>query len=188
MTTTLIAKPLTKAAFAPYGSVIEPYDDHEKCPENSWNINQGYACRHHAISKVRHEGGDVGFSIFRTKKRDCPITLSVMEYHPFGTQAFFSMNGYDYLVVVAKAGDEPQSADDLEVFYAKSHQGVQYDANVWHHPLLALGADCDFLVIDRINGTGNNCYELQIDDWNVRIDIANEYDEFGHPFITAQNH
>lgn len=166
----IIAQPLTKEAFAPYGSVIEPYNKDEACAENSWDINRGYACRHHAISKVSLDGGEVGFSIFRTKKRDCPITLSVMEYHPFGTQAFFSMNAQDYLVVVAKAGDEPKSVDDLKVFYAKSHQGVQYDAYVWHHPLLALSADCDFLVVDRINGDGNNCIEFNIDDWEVCVD------------------
>ena len=175
MKTTIIAKPLTKAAFAPYGSVIEPYDDQEKCPENSWDINRGFACRHHAISKVDLNGGEVGFSIFRTKRRDCPITLSVMEYHPFGTQAFFSMNGQDYIVIVAPAGAPPQSADDLTVFYVQSHQGVQYDANVWHHPLLALGCDSDFLVIDRINGEGKNCYELDIEDWQVQIELASEH-------------
>ena len=174
MKTTITAKPLTKAAFAPYGSVIEPYDDQEKCSENSWDINRGFACRHNSIAKVEHDGGEVGFSIFRTKRRDCPITLSVMEYHPFGTQAFFSMNGTDYIVVVAKPGEPPKSADDLEVSYARSYQGVQYDANVWHHPLLALKADCDFLVVDRINGEGNNCYEFEIDDWEICVDVAAE--------------
>lgn len=174
MTTTIVAKPLTKAEFAPYGTVIEPYGEDEATPDNCWDINRGYACRHNAIAKVALEGGEVGMSIFRAKKRDCPITLSVMEYHPFGTQAFFSMNGRDYIVVVAPAGEPPKSAADLQVFYAKSHQGIQYDANVWHHPLLALSADCDFLVIDRINGDGNNCHELEIDDWHVSIEIENE--------------
>ena len=97
-----------------------------------------------------------------------------MEYHPFGTQAFFSMNGRDYVVVVVSAGEPPKSADDLTVFYAKSHQGVQYDRNVWHHPLLALvSADCD-LVVDRINGPAITRCELNIDDWGVTIEIENE--------------
>ena len=174
MTTTITAKPLTKAEFAPYGTVIESYGEDEATEDNCWHINRGYACRHNAITKVALDGGEVGMSIFRAKRRDCPITLSVMEYHPFGTQAFFSMNGRDYLVVVAPAGEPPKSADDLTVFYAKSHQGIQYDRNVWHHPLLALSADCDFLVIDRINGPGKNCYELDIDDWGVSIEIADE--------------
>nr|WP_279378829.1 ureidoglycolate lyase [Psychrobacter sp. JCM 18903] len=85
------------------------------------------------------------------------------------------MNGQDYIVIVAPAGAPPQSADDLTVFYVQSHQGVQYDANVWHHPLLALGCDSDFLVIDRINGEGKNCYELDIEDWQVQIELASEH-------------
>ncbi|OLF39162.1 MULTISPECIES: ureidoglycolate lyase [unclassified Psychrobacter] len=174
MSTTIVTKPLTKADFAPYGKVIEPYDKEEQTSDNCYHINKGYACRHHAIAEASLNGGTVGMSIFRAKKRELPIALSVMEYHPFGTQAFFSMNGQDYIVVVAPAGKPPQSADDLKVFYAKSHQGVQYDANVWHHPLLALGCDSDFLVIDRINGEGNNCYELEIDDWQVQIEIDRE--------------
>ena len=32
MSTTIIAKPLTKAEFAPYGKVIEPYDKDEETP------------------------------------------------------------------------------------------------------------------------------------------------------------
>ncbi|MGM8886982.1 ureidoglycolate lyase, partial [Psychrobacter sp. 1U2] len=67
MKTTIIAQPLTKAAFKPYGSVIEPYSDEEKTPENSWDINRGYACRHDSITKVALDGGEVGLSIFRTK-------------------------------------------------------------------------------------------------------------------------
>lgn len=34
MSTTIIAKPLTKAEFAPYGTVIEPYGADEQTPEN----------------------------------------------------------------------------------------------------------------------------------------------------------
>lgn len=174
MSTTIIAKPLTKVGFAPYGTVIEPYDEAQQTPENSYHINKGYACRHHAIAEAKLEGGKVGMSIFRAKKRDLPVTLSVMEYHPFGTQAFFSMNAQNYIVVVALAGEPPKSADDLTVFYAQSHQGVQYNPNVWHHPLLALGCDSDFLVIDRIDGEGKNCYELDIDDWHVSIELEDK--------------
>lgn len=144
---------------------------------DSYHINKGYACRHHAIATASLDGGNVGMSIFRAKKRECPIALSVMEYHPFGTQAFFSMNGQDYIVIVAKAGEPPKSADDLAVFFAKSHQGVQYDANVWHHPLLAPGYDSDFLVVDRIDGEGKNCYELDINDWNICVELESEQAE-----------
>lgn len=170
MSTKLIAKPLIKADFAPYGAVIEPYAKNEETPENCYEINNGYATRHDAIADTKLDGGTVGMSIFRAKKRENPIALSVMEYHPFGTQAFFSMTGQDYIVIVAKAGEPPKSIDDLTAFYAKSNQGVQYDANVWHHPLLVLGSDADFLVVDRIKGEGKNCYELEISDWNICVE------------------
>ena len=174
MSVTLTAIPLTKANFAPYGSVIERYSIDEQTADNTYEINNGYAVRHHALAESKLDGGTVGMSIFRAKKRENPIALSVMEYHPLGTQAFVSMQGQDYIVVVAKAGQPPQSSDDLAVFYARSHQGVQYDANVWHHPLLALGCDSDFLVIDRINGEGNNCHEIDITDWQVSIILEHE--------------
>ena len=171
MTITLTAQPLTKQAFAPYGTVIEPYDEHQQTDKNTFVINNGYANRHHRIAEVFTDGGNAGLSIFVAKPRTVPIALSVMEYHPLGSQAFFSMNGLDYVVVVAKAGDAPKSADDLAVFYAKSSQGVQYDAGVWHHPLLALEKECAFLVVDRVGGEGNNCIEVDISDWKVVVEV-----------------
>lgn len=174
MSVILTATPLTKANFAPYGSVIERYATSEQTADNTYEINNGYAVRHHALAESKLDGGSVGMSIFRAKKRDNPIALSVMEYHPLGTQAFVSMEGQDYIVVVAKAGTPPKTPNDLAVFYATSHQGVQYDANVWHHPLLALGRDSDFLVIDRINGEGNNCHEIDITAWDVFIKLEEE--------------
>lgn len=162
---TLTAIPLTKANFAPYGQVIEPYSEAERTDKNHYVINNGFATRHHALATATLEGGEVGMSIFSAKPREMPITLSVMEYHPFGSQAFFSLQGVPYWVVVAKKGDAPQSVADLAVFYAQGHQGVQYSAGVWHHPLLVTEQACDFLVVDRVNGEGNNCIEVDISGW-----------------------
>lgn len=169
MTTILTPKSLTQQNFAAFGTVIEPYDEEQKTEDNCYDINAGYATRHHAIAKVSKEGGDTGLSIFIAKPRRLPIQLTVMEHHPLGTQAFFSMQGEDYIVVVAPKGKPPQSAQDLSVFYAKSSQGVQYDAGVWHHPLLALNKVTAFLVIDRINAEDNNCIEIDISDWKVQV-------------------
>ncbi|OYD55049.1 hypothetical protein CGK74_02250 [Thauera propionica] len=41
-------------------------------------------------------------------------------------------------------------------------QGVNYLAGVWHHPLLALDAVSDFIVIDR-KGPGLNCDEVMLE-------------------------
>lgn len=171
MTRVLTPIPITKENFAPFGTLIEPYDDQDKTLDNCYEINNGFAMRHHAIATVSIDGGEVGMSIFMAKPRTLPITLSVMEYHPLGTQAFFSMQGEDYIVVVAPKGKPPESVDELSVFYVKSNQGVQYNAGVWHHPLLALNNTSAFLVVDRINAGGNNCIEVNISDWQVSIEI-----------------
>lgn len=96
ITTTLTAKPLTKADFAPFGDVIELYKDNEATPQNRFTINQGFAERHHQLATVSHDGGSVGLSIFLAQPRALPAVLSVMEYHPFGSQAFFSLDKQDY--------------------------------------------------------------------------------------------
>ena len=168
----IIAKPLTAAAFAPYGDVIETYAAEEQKPDNCFVINQGYATRHNNLATAWQSGGEIGFSIFVAKPRQLPCTLTVMEYHPFGSQAFFSLDGCDYLVVVANAGEPPTSTADLQVFYAKSSQGVQYHAGIWHHPLLALTRSSSFLVVDRVVGTGQNCIEVDISGWQIAVTVA----------------
>ena len=40
-------------------------------------------------------------------------------------------------------------------------QGVNYHAGVWHHPLIALHARCDFVVFDR-GGPEPNCDEAPL--------------------------
>ena len=51
--------------------------------------------------------------------------------------------------------------DAVRLFRAEAHQGVQYRKNVWHHFVLALEAESDFLVIDRA-GPGDNLEEVHL--------------------------
>lgn len=62
--------------------------------------------------------------------------------------------------VVAGLAPAPTGAD-LKAFLAAPGQGVNYAPGVWHHPLLALEAESDFLVVDRA-GPGANCDECRI--------------------------
>lgn len=43
-------------------------------------------------------------------------------------------------------------------YIAGAGQGVIYHRGVWHHPLIALAAVSDFIVVDR-GGAGENCDE-----------------------------
>ncbi len=44
----------------------------------------------------------------------------------------------------------------IYAFLSNGKQGVTYHQGVWHHPLITLEAESDFLVVDRIGG-GQNC-------------------------------
>lgn len=149
-------KPLTAAAFAPYGDVIEISDRIQPM-----GINYGYTERFHDLADIdtNAQGGRPGVSIFRSKPLPTPINIRIMERHPLSSQAFIPISDEPYLVVVAPAGDLDESR--IEVFRAQPGQGVNYAPGTWHHFCLALNKSCNFVVIDRI-GKGHNCDEVEL--------------------------
>jgi ureidoglycolate lyase len=152
MTDTLTVSPLTKAAFSPFGQVIE-------CdPSTMRLINAGTTERYHALGRAEAlgEGAEVILNLFRGERRILPYKVDMMERHPFGSQSFQPLNGRPWLVVVAE--DEGGRPGRPQVFLARGDQGINYRANVWHHPLMALGETSDFLVVDRL-GPGHNLEE-----------------------------
>lgn len=154
----LTVEPLTQDAFAPFGDVISTQTARE-----SFAINQGTTTRFHHISTadVEDEGGKAIISIFRGTPRPMPIEITMMERHPLGSQAFIPMTQQKFLIVVAPAGNPP-SPDDLRAFISDGSQGVTYGKGVWHHPLLVLEPESDFLIVDRA-GPGNNLNEIDLE-------------------------
>ena len=129
------AEPLTAAAFAPFGEVIEAD------PRRARVINDGWTLRDHALARVDAEGAPAILSIFRGRPR--PLRAELLERHPLGSQAFVPLGRRPWVTVVAEAPDAP-----LRAFLCGPEQGVQIGRGVWHHPLLTLAAQ-DFLVVDR---------------------------------------
>ncbi len=150
----LEVRELTAEAFKPFGDVIEAG---QKEPVM---INEGTTERYHNLARVdvEEQDGKSLINIFRGTPRPQPIEIRMMEKHPLGSQAFIPLSQRPYYVVVAKAG-ETVGPDDLVCFLAKPGQGVNYAKGVWHHPLLALDAVSDFLVVDR-GGAGDNLVEV----------------------------
>jgi len=147
---------LTRQGFAAFGDVIETED------ARHFPINGGNTERFHDLCRLEPgTDGHIIASIFRGQARPLPFTVSMMERHPLGSQAFMPLHGRSYLVVVAPAGPAPQLTD-LMAFLATGKQGVNYAPGVWHHPLLVLGQTSDFLVLDRA-GPGGNCDEVLLD-------------------------
>ena len=149
----LVPEPLSQEAFGPFGTVIETESAHH------YLINQNTATRFHALATADSgPDGRVVLSVFRGTRRPGPIAITMLERHPLGTQAFMPLSAHDWLVVVA----ERPEAGALRCFLATGTQGVQYDINTWHHPLLILAPEQDFLVVDR-DGPGNNLEDVELD-------------------------
>ncbi|MDH4439811.1 MAG: ureidoglycolate lyase [Rhizobium sp.] len=146
-------RPLTAQAFAPFGEVIEAE------PSTMRLINGGTTERFHALfsPEASGEGARVIVNIFRGQPRAFPYAIDMMERHPFGSQSFSPLSGRPFLVAVSL--DEDGKPGVPQVFLASPHQGVNYRCNTWHHPLMAIGAVSDFLVVDR-DGPGNNLEEF----------------------------
>jgi len=147
---TLPLQALTAEAFAPYGQVIAA-----RPGVQSFAVNEGFATRFHDLAHidVAEQGGAVCVSVFRATPRSLPLQLGVIERHPLGSQAFVAMSELPFLVVVAAPSPQLEP-DALRCFLAQPGQGVNYGRGVWHHPLIALQRPSDFLVIDRMGGTG----------------------------------
>ena len=155
-TLSLTPQPLTAEAFAAFGDVIEARSD------TVININQGTSQRFHDLARVDVASGEGHplVNIFRASPYPEPLTLSMMEKHPLGSQLFMPLQAHAYLVAVAQASDQV-SAGDIAVFSASGNQGVNFQPGTWHHPLLVL-VQQDFLVVDR-GGKGDNLVEQDLD-------------------------
>jgi ureidoglycolate lyase len=154
----IVAQPLTREAFAPFGDVIDAagWDNH-------YPINVGQTERYHALATAEATGPNakVLISIARGAPYALPLKLSMVERHPFGSQAFVPLNGRPFLVVVA--ADGPDGPAEPRAFLAGPGQGVNYPRNRWHGVLTAIHEPQDFLIVDR-GGDGVNLEEFHFPD------------------------
>jgi ureidoglycolate lyase len=150
----LTPQPLTKAAFARFGDVVET--DGAAPIE----INQGFARRCNGLAgiDVTSGGAAVNISLFEAKPRPFPIEIKLMERHPLGSQLFMPLQDRPWLVLVC---DDPRDPASYRAFTATGRQGVNYARNVWHHPLLVFEDGARFLVVDRIGA--DNLGEVWLD-------------------------
>ena len=136
-------------------------------------INQSTTTRFHKMLQ-RLSMDEVILSIFSGINRGYPFEINMMERHPIGTQAFFPLSEEPWLVVVAPdAGDKPDEKR-IQCFRAAGNQGVQYNCNVWHHPLLILANKQDFFIVDRDTDC-NNLHEYFFDKPVALIDVDPHY-------------
>ena len=147
--------PLTRQEFAPFGEVIETAGAERRL------INDGTTVRFHDLARVdaAAAGGWPLINVFRAQPLAVPLPVRVLEQHPLGSQAFIPLDPTPFLIVVAPQGPAPGSAE-LRAFVTDGGQGVNYARGVWHHPVIALDRESDFLVVDR-GGPGDNLVEVR---------------------------
>lgn len=150
MTATIIIEPMSEAAFAPFGDVL----DTEGAPD--WMINQGLCGRFHDRARLDFTDGRAGISLFRAELRSLPLTLDMVERHPLGSQAFVPMSLDPFLVIVAP--DEAGKPGRPRAFLTAAGQGINLHRGTWHGILTPLSGPGQFAVIDRI-GEGTNLDE-----------------------------
>ncbi|HZY68753.1 MAG TPA: ureidoglycolate lyase [Devosia sp.] len=149
---TIVTQPLTRDAFAPFGQVIEREGAHH------YLINSGNCERYHDLARVEL-GGILPrplISLLHSRHFTLPVTLTLVERHPLGSQAFYPLSAHPFLVVVAP--DESGVPGAPLAFVTAPGQGVNIAMNTWHGVLTPLQADADFLCVDR-GGDGVNLEE-----------------------------
>ncbi len=144
----ILAEPLTAAAFAPFGDVLEAAGPPDRI------INRGLCGRFHDRARLDF-GPDAraGLSIFKAEPRSFPYLLEMVERHPDGSQAFVPMTGDAFLVIVAPdAGGTPGQP---RAFLTDGTQAINLHRGTWHGVLTPLAEPGLFAVIDRIGPTAN---------------------------------
>ncbi len=160
----LDAEPLTRAAFAPFGDVIGAGEEPGRI------INDGRAVRFDDLAKVEvaADGGRPTIALFRTEPATLPVSVDALERHPLGSQAFVPLGGARFLVVVAP-GATP-IAREIRAFVTNGRQGINFHRGIWHHPLLALDRESEFVVIDRF-GPGENLEWFELGDERLVVTL-----------------
>lgn len=153
--TILRPRRLTRAAFAPFGDVIDAADP-GRAPIA---INGGTTLRYDQLARVETDGEGYGaISLFQAHEPvSLPLVIEVMERHPLGSQAFVPLTRCRFVIVVAPAASRRPDPADMQAFVTDGRQGVSYRRGTWHLPLTVLDM-AHLLVVDR-KGPGCNLNE-----------------------------
>jgi ureidoglycolate lyase len=153
----LIALPLTAAAFAPYGEVLEaPAEPGRTLFESSLgNLRAGARPNLKIVTKLPIRG--------------LPLEANTLERHEFSSQSFIPLDVGRMLIVVAPHA--PEGGPDVKralAFLAGSRQGVTYRPNTWHHPSTVLDKPARFAVFMWCDGSKGDEEFVKVAPFTIR--------------------
>ncbi len=160
--------PLTAAAFAQFGDVISVEAAEARA------ANQGSATRCDFTAKL-HNGraqARANVAVFRSQPRVLPFQISMLERHAHSSQLFSPLTVSRYVVVAAPSGPSGQCVpEQLQAFMASPLQAINYHPGTWHHPLLVLDREAQFLMLAWEDGGPGDCEELTLSTpWSLHVD------------------
>ncbi|MFZ4806779.1 MAG: ureidoglycolate lyase [Hyphomicrobiaceae bacterium] len=145
---TIKAEPLTAAAFAPFGDVLE-------APAAFGRV--------YCDAGLANGRADArpSLSIAHVKPVEAvPLKAVMMERHEFSSQSFIPLDPVRYIVLVApKAADGGPDLGAARAFLATGQQGITYRMDVWHHPMTVLDRPARFAIVMWLDG-GNKDEEF----------------------------
>ncbi len=150
------ARPLTAESFTPFGDVVAAG------VVAGASANQGTAVRFDRAARLASSrpGAAPNLAVFRSVAKTLPFEVKLLERHPCSSQAFLPMVCARYLVIVApEAADGGPDLARLAAFVATAGQGINYLLGVWHHPIVALEAPADFVMLAWEDGGPEDCEE-----------------------------
>jgi ureidoglycolate lyase len=156
----LALRPITGAAFAPFGHVVAP-------GRNGMSVNDATALRHD-IHYFDGAAADPALSlvtaVFEVKGQSLPQAIRKLERCPRSAQLIAPISIDEHVIIVAAAGpDGMPDLDSLTAFRLGGRQGVVYRKGLWHHPTLALGRDGLFLVQSWQDGSRLDCETFEFE-------------------------
>jgi ureidoglycolate lyase len=163
---TLTAVPLTAAAFAPFGRVVSAGLQ----PGSS--ANQGTAVRFDFCAELAstRPASKPNLAVFRSVPKSLPHEVVLLERHPCSTQVFVPMIVSRYLVCVAPTlPDGGPDLSGLQAFICAPGQGVAYAPGTWHHPMVALDAPGEFVMLAWEDGTALDCEVRELGE-KIRVE------------------
>ena len=165
---TLRPVPLTVEVFAPFGEVVSVDAAAEKA------ANQGTAQRSDFTASLltTRPHAKANVAVFKSQPRVLPFKVSMLERHVHSSQLFSPLSVSRYVVVVAPSSfDGTCDQDQLQAFLASPLQAINYKPGTWHHPLLVLDQEAQFLMLAWEDGTANDCEELELTQaWTLAVD------------------
>ena len=133
-------EPLTVAAFAPFGQVLQ-------APPGGRRVNLVEELEN------RRPAARAQLTLISVAPRALPLEIVVMERHAHSSQAILPLEVGRWAVIVApEAGDGGPDASRLRAFLAPPGCGINYRADTWHHPVAALEREGRFAAFIWVDG------------------------------------